>query len=393
MRLVVLDKRFLLFFLLFNLLLMHKFLLSILFNGIVDYEYIMGSWKVAQYFFSYFDEFIKRGLIGTFFDLLNINVSHKSIVISSLIISNVFFIIFYTFSNLAFQNSEKKYFTMFILLFILSPATVMHLGIDLGRYDHYMLLLFITSLILLSKNANYTTVTLPIILILGLLTHEIFLFFYAPIIFSIIYYFYRNNNINSSILYLSFFGTTLTLFFLFIAGKADIILVNDIKSKVLNLIDFSYNPSGSLQVWTRSAIENITLTLNSFTSKYKLIHILLTLPLLVSIIYIINMILSKSKNFDKNARLIFYSTFLMFPMYFLGTDSARWTALLIMNLFIVFLFLKYKLQIDISNINFNQKDKIIIIFIFLHTFLGPLGIGGSYDYAIKVISKLKGILF
>lgn len=390
---VLIDKKFLLFFILFNLLLMHKFLLSILFKGTIDYEYIMGSWKVAQYFFNYFDEFAKRAFIGTIFNVFNIIVTHKSIVIISIFTTNIFFILFYFFANIAFRDTEKRYFMMFIILFLFSPGTILHLGIDLGRNDHFMLLVFIISLLILHfKNDKYF-ILIPFLLIVGLLIHEIFLFFYAPIIIAVIFFEYKSNNINFKYLILSVLTIFITLVCLYLYGKADEVLINDIKQNVLLVTGNNYDPSSSLKVWSRSVNDNLFMTLKeALTQDWKILHFIITMPLTISMIYMLFRVINLSKNLNKSMKLLIASLFCMLPMYFLGTDFARWTALLLTNIFILFLYLKINLRIDFMKIEFELKDKIILIFILLHSFLGPLRIGGSYDYAIEILVKIKNLI-
>ncbi len=372
------GKNFLIFFILFNILLMHKLFHSIIVKGFVDYQFIIGSWKVSQYFFTYFDEFSKRGLIGTVFDLFNIEVTYAHILLLSIIISNIFFVIFYIFSKAAFNDNEEKYFNVFMIFFIISPATIMHLGADLGRYDHYILLVFITSIVLLSKDTRVIAFILPILLVIGLLIHEIFLFLYAPVIIAIFFYLYKSNNKNIKILYFCIISIISTLILLYINGKVDIQIMNNVRNKAIMICSSSGSIDSSLLVWSRSVFDNIFYTLNKIITLKSLFHVISMSPLLILTVYILNKILKTSDNYNINLKLIFYSVFFMFPLYILGRDSARWTALLIMNLFIVFIFLKNELKINLRDIDFTKKDKIILVLIFLHTFLGPIEITTSY---------------
>ncbi len=247
-------------------------------------------------------------------------------------------------------------------------------------------------MILHFKNDKYF-ILIPFLLIVGLLIHEIFLFFYAPIIIAVIFFEYKSNNINFKYLILSVLTIFITLVCLYLYGKADEVLINDIKQNVLLVTGNNYDPSSSLKVWSRSVNDNLFMTLKeALTQDWKILHFIITMPLTISMIYMLFRVINLSKNLNKSMKLLIASLFCMLPMYFLGTDFARWTALLLTNIFILFLYLKINLRIDFMKIEFELKDKIILIFILLHSFLGPLGIGGSYDYAIKILVKIKNLI-
>jgi len=84
------------------------------------------------------------------------------------------------------KNKISIYENIIITLFILSPGVAMHMGFDIGRYDHYnyfILILTIYTTIFVKRKIKYFVI--PILLACGILIHEAYVFYGIPLILSI----------------------------------------------------------------------------------------------------------------------------------------------------------------------------------------------------------------
>ncbi len=107
-------------------------------------ESLADGWVLVPYILSYFHGFVKRGLPGTLFDLLNLQPTPFAVALAYTLALEIFAVMFYLF---VVRNArDNPLLPYMLILFILSPATFFHMGDDVGRTDVYLLLLFTLSL-------------------------------------------------------------------------------------------------------------------------------------------------------------------------------------------------------------------------------------------------------
>ncbi len=142
------------------------FLVPVLYFGSV--REAVGDWVASYYHVSYSVGFVRRGLVGTLASPFgDVKVfAFWSTLIASVAVALLFSLL----------TEDRRLW----LLFLFSPATALHLGFDVGRYDHFNLALLALSLYLLRRNRYLWAV--PLLSVLGVLIHEAYLLYAAPVI-------------------------------------------------------------------------------------------------------------------------------------------------------------------------------------------------------------------
>ncbi len=142
------------------------FLVPVLYFGSLGRA--VSDWVASYYHLNYTYGFVRRGLVGTLalpFGELKLFAFWGTFT-ASLLLALTF----------TFLTEDVRLY----LLFLLSPATALHMGFDVGRYDHFNLLLLATSLLLIRRRGPYWPI--PVLTALGVLTHEAYVLYALPVV-------------------------------------------------------------------------------------------------------------------------------------------------------------------------------------------------------------------
>ena len=287
--------------------------------------------------------FVKKGLIGTIFNINQENLAFFSKTLATIIIILSIFI----YSLVVIDKNlikEKKY----LILFGISPFFFSNIGYDFGRLDHLgiVFILLLTLLIIKKKDIFILEIVSPILILI----HEIH--FFTTIIF-LSYVQFKINRTAFSKLYVLFLSF-LVLLILHFYGDLDQSLYN----KYVNTYSF-------IKIYfQQTQIENTLLWWSYlFDQRYTTIlyrHIFNIILYLFLCFFILRFFKNKIQS------LLLISTY--FLLFILGIDHSRFLSIFIINIVMLFLILK-----------FNAKDKINLPkfknYYYLIFFLGPWGIG------------------
>lgn len=335
------------------------------------------TWNATHYAINYTDfGFVKRGLIGSFYNLVNGSFTQESLFLfQSFFIILLIVVTHFFFSKLGLQKS------FIYVLFMVSPATFMQFGSDLGRFDCILVTVF-----LLSVMYRKSSLLFFIFSTLGILIHEIYVFALLPAAFLI----HLSDRVDSMSLTDIFVGSikNTVLYFLLLS----IIIVVSLGGyeagyeQILNTFSKSKLPSSyiefhtsnatgrPLEIWTRSIAENIEYTSKRFTLSIPTIYMMIIYLALLVYFNILGVTFNKPKYY-----LILLSSF---PMFLLGTDWGRWLAFIYMSIFIIFITTERDKAAGISNKR-----------LFTSSLYGPLGVGGFLPpLPAKVYIFLKQII-
>ena len=335
-------------------------------------ESLVHPWLYIQYFLNYKFEFIKRGLIGSFFQFFGIEPNQNTIIIFSIVVANLFFILFYLMAKKAFRKQNDTHFFLFISLFLLSAATAMQFAYDIGRFDYINLLLLMSIIILLTLSfKQYYIILIALLLFLMLINHEAILFIGIPLVMTISYHEVQKHNYPPQLLYVEVTIIIISLLLLFLFGKADNTTLASVNLVIHQTFPTLYTVD-ALSVWQNSFADNIAITLSQYQYVWKSFFV--ALPLVGLYIYLFSSLLEWS-HMSFSQKLIFLSPFGILPMFILGHDFFRWLSMLIIIFFISFIYLLREKQ---SPLQYNKKELFAIIIIFLYTFMGPLGVMDAF---------------
>jgi hypothetical protein len=377
-------KEILIYLLLFNVLFLSYFFLQSINHPDNTYYSIIVLMKSEQFLYSYHYEFMKRGFTGTILYLFNIVPTYKQIYYGSLIISNIFLLMYITYAKKLMHKIPHKQFFLYILFFILSPAVALHLGYDAGRFDQITLVITIVILLLLTSRSKYTLFIVPILLTIGLLIHEAFLFINIPIILAVIIYEIKKKNYKKLFLYQVIITIVIVMIALLMYGSVD----KETLDLLIAKAGYQNGEYGYLSILTRSLLENIRVTLSNYTYIGVWVDIMITLSVIAVYIYLY---FSTFKRFIKKNIFIFLiciSPFLIFIMFLLGIDFHRWFSLLIINLFLVFPYLIKELNIQNIYQRFSELERKFVKVGYILFILGPIGVVNSLPYVSQIIKRI-----
>lgn len=363
-------RYFLLFIVLFNLAL-SSVLISDYFTGKLEWARIVSDYNLTQYFVSYSHEFLKRGLIATFFEYLSISVNTLNVFIVSYSVINLIFILLWQFSALVFKaDDQKKIFIIYLLIFVCSPATAMQLGNDFGRLDSINSLLMISSImIVLYAPIAWGFFAMTALSVMALLIHEIYLFTGLPLVLLVFWIRISSGNKNVKLFIISLIVILSVLFCIVLFGKAD----------YPNTLSYLSNQTGfqvdtfPISVWTSSLSENVVFTferLQQFKTWQSLVK-----DFAILFIYLVLYLLPfKNLNLSWSLKLVLLSPLAILPLFIVGVDFSRWIGLMIFNMFIAFLVVWYQVYQDEIKIKISKKYIYFVCFAMILGLTGPLGI-------------------
>ena len=299
--------------------------------------------------------FVKRGLIGYLFNLNEEN--YKSLSKLIVLTNCILILIFYLLIINLIQNIElKKYF----ILLGVSPFLFQQIGFDFGRFDHFgiLYLLIIIFFILKKKSILFFEILSPFMI----LVHEIHFF---TIIIFLIYLQVLIKRDKLLIIY-TILASLVILLLLFFYGGIEKDQIKFLQNKYW-FIDVYFTKGhieSSMSLWLTDVFNFKT------TIFYR--HLFSILLFLAIVIFIFK------NSDDKYLKIVI----ILFSFCFLiGIDHARFLAIFIVNIFMIYL-----VKFNSKKTNFQiPKFNNYIWFIFL---LGPWGV----NICLPLITIIKKAL-
>ena len=297
-------------------------------------NYVINYWTFSQAHINYSDGFVKRGLFGTVFLLIENKLNIK--FIKSF---NFFFIIFYLLNIILFFLIIRQYSKFyFIFLFLaLSPTLILFSFNDLGGYQRFdvisiFLILFHTYLINLYRSKkisfiNYKTkfffIILPLIFI-SIFIHEIQCWS-IPFHFFMIKLIYDENNIkykNLLIYFSPLFLASIVIFFYPISEQVINSMIERLSERNLwtDAIAVASSSEGNFNIIKYEIETNL---LNFYNLKINLFFLFMgIIPINILLIF-----LNKKKLININNNYVFsyfYLSIIPYLSFFAIGDTGRW---------------------------------------------------------------------
>lgn len=388
------------------------FLILFLYNSaqIIDYAYSKDSFQYGDWLINYSAGFVRRGLIGEFFLILNNTFSLSLQYIYSFFL--IFLLCFFYKKN--FEILIKLKFNIFFLIIIFSPFLFFFILLNhkSGVRKEYVLLLLFSYLILdlykahLIKNFDFKKIFWKYIFLFQiiLIIYEVSIFFF---LFYILFIFLSLGRKFSYSLVLQILFSFLITFFITVIlfiNKGDLTYVEQICS---SLKEYAYNgcltSGGIADTFSLNGINNISI-INSMYDwqgviSYCVLFLIYFSPFLLIYtdhfkfkkFFLLNFKLNK-----KNLLIINIVCHLSCsPLFLIGADWGRWLSILyFLNFYlIIFLILTKKIVLkknsffNLSFNNFNKlKKKLFIISIIIYASFATPGVFYEKDTREKVIN-------
>lgn len=338
--------------------------------------YFINKYTLTFYLINYFkDGLVARGFLGTCFSLLGI-VSLKSITTVLFIITTGFIGFISHLLNKFVKTFKKKISVFIAILFIFNPAsfTLMYSRLEIGRFDLFIFILSIISVILIYKEKNLYLI--PIFSIIGILIHENYLIWLSPLIcMLLVYKYYKTKNKYFIRVLISNVLSLIGAFILIKCGKlpyADAITFTDV---LTNRTDFTASYFSIIDYYYATPARTQEIFQISFSRHDTWDYIIAILSYLSFIVVSWNICFKYI--FEKMKSKLIYLLMILscsssLLLFFVACDYGRWYMYLINALLvlIMFLYFEYK-SVIMKNLNYIKKYipyviAISVIFIILY---------------------------
>lgn len=352
---------------------------------------IPTEWRLTHWLFSYEFGFIKRGFVGTIIYLFTAHPSYYLLSILSLTAHLVatYTLVFYLLRRLSPVNFPRFIFTA---LFLASSATLQHLTWNLGRFDHFGVVILIASLLILERGPYQGKWFIIPLCAAGILIHEAFFLLFFPLIFTASLYAIKESPAQK-IFSISLAASSLTVLFLTTQfGSMEALNKESYLAYLHGKTNFSPDES-SVMVLYRGFRENVAYTLSAFFTPETLYnHITLLawqLPVVVALYLFLRSLYRKACEIKENFYYILLAaaSFSPLALYIVGRDFYRWIAVIMLNFFIIILFLSQKkTYLQCLEETASNYRLLIIVSVVISILAGPIGIEKAHPY------KLIGLL-
>lgn len=342
----------------------------------------INTWVATFWMFDYSSGFVKRGLIGQLISATSIEKIDELATLLFYILSFILSI----FCAAVYRNTRLLAFSI-----LLSGFSIQQFAYSLGFFDQINYILSLLSmLILLRWNGIWTYGIVFTFSVIMLLTHEAAALLIIPTLVSCLLIKDQTNGIlisRKTLIYLLLIIFVFILILVF--GKLDennrVSLYNSINyalhgnhSKNSTLMEFATHVS------TRSLSDNLNLTLQRWQSGKVATRVLLIL--LVSVPSIIILIKGYKKISGINKHY-FWSSLIpvagIVPMYVIGYDFFRWTAILFLNMFLLLGFI-----LTVSKQHIELSTKHYIFWIILSLYSGAWGIDRALPDRMHLLESI-----
>jgi len=298
-------------------------------------------WNQDQFLINYNDfGFVKRGLIGTIFNIDDNNYKFYSKIIA---LTVVFFIV--AIFLLIFKNVNNIQTKKFLLLLALSPFLFLQLGYDFGRFDQFgIAFILLTFLFILKKKSIFI---LEVFAPFTILIHEIH-FFSVVIFFIYIQVELKRKTLNIFYVFLSSIIILITLFFF--GGIDEQTYQNFINKYWFIKVYFSNSHiDGYIFFWSDVFKFNTTIFYRHLVS-------------ILIFIYLLFFFIKKINSNKLTILVLFFS-----PCFIIGVDHARFLSLFIVNIYLIFFLILINKKSIIKTPTFKNYYFAIVL-------LGPWGV-------------------
>lgn len=390
-------SRCLVLLLLFNALVFQGALFSIFCAGATESlsDVLVGDWKLAQFLSAYQLEFMKRGLVATGFSLFDVEVSYRSIVVFNTVVINLFFLVFYQYARHLFRGREI-YFVPFMLVFIFAPGTALQMGADFARFDQLNVLITLIAMMVLLDNTPRSArgdlarvLWVAATLVLGLLIHEAYLFIFAPLLLALSYQRAMAGQLPRYALWLQAAAVLVAMVVIIKYGFAAPPVLDTMAASMAQLTP-DYDSALTLRVWDRRLVDSLSYTISLyFQYKYLKQILVLSLPVMAYGFWLYRLCYVPSM--PRNHLWILLSPLAIAPMYIIGCDFPRWTGLLVLMAFMVFLIMLHDSKVRLPPEKYLGWQYLLPV-LAIGLLVGPVGVSEAFPERWAILHNIKCLL-
>lgn len=299
----------------------------------------VNTYTLSFYRISYRFGFISRGFIGTIFDLLGLN-SKSEIIVAILFITFSFMILLSCILNQIVKKHNNS-FILIALLFIFNTASITNYYslFEFGRLDIFTYMYAILSLYLIYKKKIYY---LPIVSLIGMLTHENFMIWVGPLVSMILLYEYFKDKKKNKLYLKTFIVNLLVLFSMCILVRFVLIKVpyanaSEFTRAIQINTDFIINRHAINDYYFMTPERNEETFITVFTYQNYIDYTVASIGLVALLFIILKVVfIPNIKLVNKTNKLLFILTiiscFCASVLFFRVCDYGRWYGYIVNSL-------------------------------------------------------------
>lgn len=320
--------------------------LAVLANALfVDSRLGVGSFRYPHWLFDYRWEFVKRGLPGEVLRRLGMSRDPASInALGTALAAGLTVALTLLFG--AQHRTGRDGTWLFALLAVTSPATIAHLGYDVGRFDQLLILLALAGLFSVQHGSRWAALAAVLTTtVVGILIHELYAVAFLPTVFGFWWYVdpgERDFNYARAGLCLALVGLTALVM------SAGMVTGTD-AAEYLTRLRQTHGPEGlsgpgpeaSVRVLFSDLEGNISWTLERLYTAETLKHhaalIAVFTPTFVVFARLFRNLYAGAASMAARLRqtLLLLCCLSPLALYLVGVDFFRWWSLAFLNLFVV----------------------------------------------------------
>lgn len=375
-----------------NRLLMHrKLVLLLLLSSVISllsiYGFQIDEWRATHWLMDYEYEFVKRGAIGEILTILY----PQAISLDLLTKTSIIFYILLAVTLGYFLFSQMKDRPLLAFAIFSSGFAIQQFAYDAGRFDQPILLLTLLSLIILSRRdfswpPIYFATTLSIA---SLLIHEGSALISVPLVFSAILI--KTLETRSSKRYAIFYiSLTVSAFFLIsanggLSSQQSGVWLEYLQGKTEDF-DIDYN---SAIVPFSSLSENVGMTMERLLQKQSLNRFALIVVVSIPFIILLTGLIRSFQFAHAYSRLLcFLPAVSVLPLFVLGLDFYRWTAIILLNLSLITAFFYTQ-----TPNTFTPKKWLYYTLLAMVVYSGPYGISTALVDRGFILKQVNQLIF
>jgi hypothetical protein len=344
---------------------------------------VPNIWAYSHFLFDYGQGVVKRGLIGTVINQLN--VSYLASYDFFLILSVLFFSVNIFLISLLVRDFIKSQEPVFIWSSVLftSSLAVVFLSHSIGYFDHIGLLLALVTLKLVGfyRKIIFLFIFMPF----ALLTHEAAFILFFPVIFmSLLFTLETEENTMHKLILLGLFSATAIILAFYIGNQTLTELeTQQMYERVQTSVEHPLRQD-AFSVLHRDTGDNLAIMQHQWSLPIRFIHLFLSLlvtaPLFAVFIYLTVLILKKTNTKVHLTALSILASLTPLMLHFFAWDMQRWNTLTITTSFLI-LYVVYSSILKKQRL--STPSYLYFIFIFLLFMNGVSSVSLFDGYYVK----------
>lgn len=367
----------------------------------------LNDWCTTPYVFTYQYGIQSRYFIGSLFNLLLNPISIKRLYFFILLSIIMLIILFAYFLGQILRHARSEYRTaalIFMAIFWASPFSIAFLFYwgNYGRLDLYLLISALLSLIIIPI-PKYRWFT-PVLLLIGMATHQVFIFTYGFIILGALFIesIEAHSDFKSNLLLIVSIVVAFTsfLYFQFFAATTSFIS----SEAVLNHFSAQSNIPVNQKMIEFEYFKTITDHLSEFVANGLWDRLYSGITILILLTPVIILLFKLWQNIYKKATCKWAYGLLMcipltsIPAFILTIDWGRWFSAVFITQFCLFFYMLYRKHsgaiyaFEKLQTFFSQNRVLTICLILYLTTLGKFEAAGLLTYANRIVLFIKTLL-